>query len=783
MTDVVSVQPSLSGQARHLRTGPGGGGERTARPRALVARRALVFAIAAALPFYLAVRNGGYDLVVRQEVGLVLWIGIAIAVAAGVLPRGHLGRPQVLPLVAILGLGALSTLSLNWTGSSEHTLAEVARIATYAGIVFLAILGLNRYTWRSAAAGLGAAALGVCLLALASRLAPSHFSNSVSLFFATDRLSYPLNYWNAVGAWGAITLAMGLSWSANSSRFTMRCAGLASAPVAGLTVYLTYSRGGVASAAAAIVACLALSRNRWTAAVHCLAALLATGALILLVRSKPEIAHATGSAGGGAVLLALVCASAACAGVAAITQMARIDAVRLPSPLARRVVPVVLVASALAIAVGGHGVISRGWDQFVNQRTAADSSNPTERLTTTGGTRHDVWSAALDDFNAHPWGGSGPGTFEFWWARHGKGHEFVRDAHSLYLEELAELGLPGFLILVCFLGSLLALALRARARAQRSSDVAATTAMCAAGIVFLIQAGVDWLWEETAVGVLGIGALAVAASALIQRRKGRLSWTRSRASILAVGMASALVLVPGMVSSSREGQSEAALRAGQTAEAGTLADDAVGAAPWAASPYEQRAAVEDRQGRLSAARDDLREAIKNEPADWRQLLQLSQVELELGDDSAARADFRRANDFNRVYRPYGSFEEFRRAATPGCLVLGPLVCGNTGALVSSASCLAAPPPLIAALASGLSQFAVVRSLARPEIYYVAAATGSGPALWVADRVSYTSGQGTVVPLNEAARSASPAGTGLNPASYAVSATDTDALAALACLER
>ncbi len=27
--------------------------------------------------------------------------------------------------------------------------------------------------------------------------------------------------------------------------------------------------------------------------------------------------------------------------------------------------------------------------------------------------------------------------------------------------------------------------------------------MCSAGIVFLVHAGVDWMWEETAVGVLG----------------------------------------------------------------------------------------------------------------------------------------------------------------------------------------------------------------------------------------------------------------------------------------
>ncbi len=53
------------------------------------------------------------------------------------------------------------------------------------------------------------------------------------------------------------------------------------------------------------------------------------------------------------------------------------------------------------------------------------------------------------DANAtDPLKGIGPGTFEFWWARHGTTPGFIRDAHTLYFETLAETGIVGFALLI-----------------------------------------------------------------------------------------------------------------------------------------------------------------------------------------------------------------------------------------------------------------------------------------------------------------------------------------------
>ncbi len=63
-----------------------------------------------------------------------------------------------------------------------------------------------------------------------------------------------------------------------------------------------------------------------------------------------------------------------------------------------------------------------------------------------------LWRAALDDFLAHPVVGSGAGSFGRWWLAHRTTFYFVEEAHNLYLQTLAEVGVVGFALLVALLG-------------------------------------------------------------------------------------------------------------------------------------------------------------------------------------------------------------------------------------------------------------------------------------------------------------------------------------------
>ena len=120
--------------------------------------------------------------------------------------------------------------------------------------------------------------------------------------------------------------------------------------------------------------------------------------------------------------------------------------------------------------------------------------------------RSSLWGVAWHEFASHVAGGSGAGTFALAWARSGliETRGGALDAHSLYLETLAELGAVGLVLLFAFLALPLA----------RLARLSSGNAPVAAGayVVFLVHAGLDWDWEMPAVVVAGLccGAAALA---------------------------------------------------------------------------------------------------------------------------------------------------------------------------------------------------------------------------------------------------------------------------------
>ncbi len=598
--------------------------------RALLLHRLVGFALAFGLTVFLALDGGGFDVVVRDQVGIVVWAAIAFGFVTGIFPRGRLSTGAWVALGGLGVLTALTAVAHSWTESDEATSLELTRVIQYLGIVTLAYLAFDRHTWHGAAVGFASAALVIPFFALGARFFPHLFVDDVAQAFHFDRLSYPLNYWNAVSCWGAMAIAIGLCASAHAHR-RWRAAALAAIPVASLSIYLTFSRFGVVATAMAFLAAFAVSRNRWTVVVNGLMAAGMSAAAILVASQQSEIQHATGNAGAGSVIIILLLGGLACAVVASLSGEA--DGLRLSRRGARRALGGAALVAVLAV-VALHAPISSGWHQFTH--SGNPPSNATQRFTSLGGDRYAYWRAAYHAFESNPARGIGPGSFEFYWSRTGTTELLIRNPHSLYLQKLAELGLAGFVATVVAIAGLLWGAVEARRRWIRQADLAAGGGLLAAFVVFAVYAGVDWMWEMGAIGTLAMGGAAVVGASRFRRVAPLGGW--ARVGLMLVALVLAASQVPTLVSTERTRASATALAQGDSARALELGDDAIRAEPWAASPYAQKAVALLADGRLTAARDEVNQAIDHESTNWRWFLIRAQIDSRLGNAAAVNND-------------------------------------------------------------------------------------------------------------------------------------------------
>ena len=126
----------------------------------------------------------------------------------------------------------------------------------------------------------------------------------------------------------------------------------------------------------------------------------------------------------------------------------------------------------------------------------AETGATASRFNDLGSNRYDYWDVALGAWGDDPLRGSGTAGFRANWLRERDIDEPVRDAHSLYLETPAELGLVGLLLLGLFIAGV---ALCARAAVMR--ERALVTGAVAGVSLFAVHAAIDWDWELPAVAL------------------------------------------------------------------------------------------------------------------------------------------------------------------------------------------------------------------------------------------------------------------------------------------
>ena len=474
------------------------------------------------LVLFLGLEGGGYDPLVHDQVGIAAWWALLATVAAGLLPRRRLGPAALAALGLLIAFALWIGLSLIWTESVEKTFTDFARALSYVAIFALALASRDsRETQRLIGAVAGAIVV-VATVALLSRLHPDWFPTAQQtgkILESEDRLSFPLNYWNALAALTAIGVPLLLQLASGARWIFTRAAAAAALPAMILVLYLTLSRGGIAAAAIATLVFLAVATNRLPKLVPLAIAAAAGAFLVALAHDRTALheglANATAREQGDELMPIVI---VACLGVGLLQAAFSALGHRRSRPAwsrpskqgataATAIGIVVLLVAALA--VGAPGRVSDAWGEFKEGGGPGEGS---ERLSSAAGeSRYQFWSSTLDENATAPLIGTGSGTFQFWWAREGDAAETVRDAHSLYMQTLGELGIVGLLLLLSFLAWVFVSGLRA-ALLSDGEERSRLAAALAGFTVFLLTAAVDWMWQ---VPVVPVAALMLACGLLV----------------------------------------------------------------------------------------------------------------------------------------------------------------------------------------------------------------------------------------------------------------------------
>ncbi len=485
-----------------------------------------------------ALKGGGYESQpalsgyepVPWYLGALGLVGLLCATAFGV-GAVRLSRWATIACAALGAYVAWSFLSTLWAHDQGTAFTGSDRALVYlAAFVTFAILPWSSWSARGALAlfvgGVGAVAI-VTAIKVATLGDPS-------ALYLSERLAYPLGYYNAdaalfmAGAVSAIALSAQRSGTA-----TLRVGGLL---VAGLCLQLATlceSRGWLFTAPIVLALMLALIPGRLRLLAFALIPIAATAAsapvsLGLYARASPggtpltqprlsHVLHQQGSHAVRAMLIADVALIALATLAVVLDRRLRLSgtASRRANRIAAGFALVAILAGLTVglIAVHGDpiGRAERAWHSFADTGETTGSSS--SRFATLANNRVDIWRVALHEFARHPLVGIGQDNYATGYARLRHTREASRWTHSIELRLLVHTGLIGALLFALFMLAALLGALRGR---RAGPERVTGGILLLALVVWLVHGSIDWFWEYP---VLSVPALAFlgAATALRQR--------------------------------------------------------------------------------------------------------------------------------------------------------------------------------------------------------------------------------------------------------------------------
>jgi O-antigen ligase/polysaccharide polymerase Wzy-like membrane protein len=637
----------------------------------IVGATAIVYAV-------LSLADGGYS---HQLIGggtAVIWLAVGIAVALGGWPRSRIPGSAIAAGACLAGFAAWTALSVAWASDAGRAFVEAVRVLGYLGLFVLVVVASPRGSARAWLTGLAVGLTAVAALALLSRFEPSFGEHALAgerVGSAEGRLSYPIGYWNGLGACMALALVL-LTWLGVQARTPLgRAAAVAAMPLPILTLYFSSSRGGVIAAGIGLAALVSLgpARPRLLGGL-CLGGA-GGGLLVLVAHQMPALVDDLGNgtaARQGDELLVVTLLVVVAIGLLRLWVDRPLARVRTP----RKVMVTALVVTGIAVvaSLAAANPAAR-WEDFKTAGTGGGGQFRSHLVSDSSSGRYQYWSTALDAFSTSPVKGIGAGAYEAWWIQRGSLPRPIRDAHSLFIETLAELGIVGLTILVAFFGVVVVSGIQMRKRSvgpethaggwasvQASSRRFALGAALAVLVAGVISAAIEWTWELPACfgPVVVVAALLTgpAVRADVTSRGGATSGSAATGRLPGLGIVTLLVawtaIWAGGVLFLTEFKLNASRDAANSRDFVGAADDARQAGnlqPWAAEPLLQLALVQGLGQEFNAANRTINEAIDRAPDDYRLWLAKAGFESRLGHKEASKQAMDRVRGLNPKAQP------------------------------------------------------------------------------------------------------------------------------------
>ncbi len=465
-----------------------------------------------------ALADGAFFATVSLPGAIVIYLLLAFTVGSTRLPISTRG-PHGVALAAFFALAGWTALSLLWSPARDLALDYAQQNFAYAA-AFAAGLALTcslrRRMILSLAPFLAAGAV-VALVVVFKVWSVTKVGDVVDL---DGTLDFPFGYRNANAGFFAMVAFGALPLIARArTAVPIRAALAALAAFSLAVVVISQSRGSVLGVAAGVGVLLAVSRDRGRALVA-LAAVVAPVAVVTGELLDPFAARESGAAlrelqgGIDAALIAGLVAGLLIAGCAVLERRGFAPNPRRPSRTALLLAGAgTAVAAVLAFSLLVGNPVTKLTDGLDGISTSDRSYGEVQgsRFTYAGGlNRIDFWKVALGQTESDPVLGGGAGSFRSAYLLHGDGiGNPPRNAHSLPLEVLGELGIVGLVLLVLGFGAAVVATLRSRRLGPEAATVSAAALTVAA--VMLAQAAVDWSWYFSAqtapvLALLGSGA-------------------------------------------------------------------------------------------------------------------------------------------------------------------------------------------------------------------------------------------------------------------------------------